>query len=519
MTQPQTHPLYTTWAPTWRLLRDVYEGAGGFLVATRPYLAAHPREYLDALVDGRVNLNPRQPSPKLTARRTLARYENLAAAVVDTLAGALFRQDPQRLVGDGQSEVVQPIDRFWENADGRGRDLSDVLRDAWIAAAVYGHAFLVLDRPSGREVRDVDSAIPYVRLYTPLDVVDWICNEDGDLTAIMVAEAPARTTFEQSAAVAQTQVVYRTIDATQWQVISQPTATREAQVEDAGPHGFGVLPVVVLYGATRPLTPVIGASLLGDPAIYIDHYNLLSEVRELLRNQTFGQLAVQVGPDADLIREHQAVTQGYGTTNAIVSSGTVSYVSPDSENVRVYHEHIDRVVRQIFRLARVPWEGDSKQTESGDSRSLKREDLNTTLAGYADELERVELALARLVYRGVYGATWEATWTADTVTVIYPDQFDPTPFEVLAQRFTTVMGMDPGETAVKTLKKRTVREALPDLTPSQLTAIDGEIEGQEILTKDEQRQQQLESAMTRLAAGQAMAGKATASAPKVDPNA
>lgn len=41
------HPAYTEWAPVWQQLLDVYEGAGGFTNARKPYLYAHPREWLD----------------------------------------------------------------------------------------------------------------------------------------------------------------------------------------------------------------------------------------------------------------------------------------------------------------------------------------------------------------------------------------------------------------------------------------------------------------------------------------
>lgn len=488
------HPTYQLWLPTWTKLRDVYEGAGQFLVSTRPYLYAHPREYLDATLNGQPNPTPTKASPKLTSRRLLARYENLAAAIVDTLSGALFRAAPQRIVGDDAARTtVTPLEAFWENADGAGHDMTAVMRDAWIAAAVYGHCFLVLDRPTGATVTDTTSAVPFLRLYTPADVVDWLIDDAGELSALMVQEAVQRRSFAEPTTSVQT--VYRSLDDEKW-VVLQEAGEGYAPASE-GPHGFGTLPVVVLYSNRRPLTPVLGASVLGDPGQYIDLYNLLSETRELLRQQTFGQLSVQVGPDVDVQATQQAIAQGYGTTNVIVSQGTVGYVSPDPGNVQVYHEHMDRLIRQIFRLARVPWEADSRQVESGDSRQLKREDLNTTLSGYADELQTAEVSVAQLVYRGVYGLRWEQQWEADGVTITYPDQFDPTPFEVLAARFTTVMGMDPGETAVKILKHRTVREALPDLAPAQLAAIDAEIDAQEILTKDEQRERQLELAMTK----------------------
>ena len=70
----------------------------------------------------------------------------------------------------------------------------------------------------------------------------------------------------------------------------------KAPVRDVsrGPHGFGRLPVVALYGQRRALTSV-GASCMGHSSLHIDLFNLVSEARELLRKQTFSQLNVILG--------------------------------------------------------------------------------------------------------------------------------------------------------------------------------------------------------------------------------
>jgi hypothetical protein len=61
-----------------------------------------------------------------------------------------------------------------------------------------------------------------------------------------------------------------------------------------------MLPVVYLFGKRRALLTDIGESVLGDPRNYIDLFNLTSEIRELLRNQTFSfiNLPLGTGPDA-----------------------------------------------------------------------------------------------------------------------------------------------------------------------------------------------------------------------------
>src|SRR5262245_16203248 len=83
------HPVYTTWAQVWRLLVEVFEGSGGFLDGTR--LLAHPREWQDYTAD-----NPSKPTKKLLARRKIARYENVAATILEQKKSALFRTPVSR---------------------------------------------------------------------------------------------------------------------------------------------------------------------------------------------------------------------------------------------------------------------------------------------------------------------------------------------------------------------------------------------------------------------------------------
>ena len=90
-----THPLYLRYRDIWTKLLDVFEGGGGFIDDSRPYLIAHPREWLDHSIpiydsNGNVlryevNPSPKQASPKLTERRKLEQevdgsFERIAAA-------------------------------------------------------------------------------------------------------------------------------------------------------------------------------------------------------------------------------------------------------------------------------------------------------------------------------------------------------------------------------------------------------------------------------------------------------
>jgi hypothetical protein len=69
--------------------------------------------------------------------------------------------------------------------------IDDAMPAWWDIAGTFGHVGLYFDlAPEVREVTTAaDQAWPYVRAYTPLDVLDWRAHEDGRLIWIKLLEA------------------------------------------------------------------------------------------------------------------------------------------------------------------------------------------------------------------------------------------------------------------------------------------------------------------------------------------
>lgn len=158
----------------------------------------------------------------------------------------------------------------------------------------------------------------------------------------------------------------------------------------------------------------------------------------------------------------------------------------------MYHEHIDRLVRTIYRLAVVDWQSDSKDVESADSRQIKREDLQAMLAGYASECEQAEVGIARLVYRAHYGETWQTQWDADQPSIKYPTTFDVSGLLDEIEAVTAGIALELGETATREMKKRAVPRLLPDLPQSVLTEIEKEIDALEVVTAADKEREMLQ---------------------------
>lgn len=480
---PRTHPTYAELEAAWRKLGYAAEGTGGFADGT--YLIAHPREYLD-----HTNASPSQPTKKLKERRSLARYENWPETILRLLSGALFRQAPVRRAGSGdESEPPHPIEQWWANVDGRGTDIDTWLSWAWKPAAVFGHAFCILDRPELPAQTAADAPGLYLRGYSPLDVPDWLVDDMGDLVAVRLLEALPRLSFDVT--IATTQV--RDLTPEGW-VVRSLTLTGQTQTAPTttGRHDFqGALPVVVLYSRRRPLTPIAGQSVLGDPQLYIDDYNLTSEIRELLRKQTFSltNVPLGVGPEARTVEEAQAMIGTVtGTSNVLFTPLPAQMLSADSANVTIYQAERQELRRTMFRMAGLPWDTDSASPESADSRRIKREDLNQTLGAYADELQHADRKIAELWFRATYGVRWEAEWEAAQVTIDWPETFDSEVLDDVIARATQAMALRLGKTATDELKTRIIDKLLPALPPNTRQEILAEIEA--MPDPEEERQAQ-----------------------------
>jgi hypothetical protein len=255
-------------------------------------------------------------------------------------------------------------------------------------------------------------------------------------------------------------------------------------MDKEGDHGFGRLPVIFQYAKRRAMSTVMGQSILGDPQLYIDLYNLTSELRELLRNQTFSILNVVLGTGPDAMSVEKAVALltaggGTGTENVLFSAAASAYVTADAANVTAYQNERAQLMRTIYRLAGVPWEADSKDAEASGSLKLKREDMNQVLASYADECEKAEYQFVELWFRFHYPDTWQQELEDAEVVIRYPDSFDTTPFVELLEQAQAALTLNMDEmspTFAVELRRRLVAKFMPDASEETTNAITAELE-------------------------------------------
>jgi hypothetical protein len=486
------HPHYVQFAPVWTKLRHAFDGTGGFADGT--YLAAHPREWVDYRIPEtfevdatgastgvvkkwRSNPTPTVPTAKLKARRAIARYENLAGPIIEQKLSALFRQGPTRLLLSGAEDKEReklkdhPFKQFEEDCDGYGTPLTEFMKEADRLAQVIGFSILVMDRAAGPVPKSMaEQKLPVLRLYSPLDAPDWVLDANGQLSQIALLEAVPRASLSDSADAADYR--RRILTETHWQTIT-PGKTAAA-VTRQGKHGFGRLPVVTLYAKRPALIPWIGQSVLGDPKLLIDLFNLTSELRELLRNQTFSILNVTLGTGETAQSVHEAqnmMGSNVGTDNVLFTAAGAGFISPDAANVKAYQDEREDLIRTIYRMSNTPFEADSRDAEAEGSLQLKREDFNQGLSSLADECEKAEYQIAELFFRAHYGVNWEREYETADLSIAYPRDFDPTPFDDLLSQAQALIAIGMPHEVMKAIRKQIVPQALPGATAAQLNTL------------------------------------------------
>ena len=407
------HPRYAEWLDTWQWLGYSYEGDGPFL--TGEALVAHPREInYKRDQDGSVTtpLEIIGYLPKYHRRRVLARYDNFAQKIVDMIADYQFRKTASRGFDEPNARGVKDYLLWCEDVDGNGTSLDDWLKEQSRCASVYGHMGITMERqaPLVKVVRSLaDQGQLVLSSYSPIDIPDWIAVR-GQVQEVKLLEGVARESLLQTAAKVTTAIGSETVRDGESMEIRRWTPNFFIRYDSNGaeiarvPNPLGRPPVEFMYCRRRVRVPVIGRSMLGDPKLYRDHYNMVSEMRSLLRDQTFSMLAIQLGENEEPADGRARLGKHAGTDTIIWHKGGAEFISPADGPVATYVSSIANLEDTMFRRVGLDSSGDSGgANQSGDSRRMKAMDLNQTLSGNADEVEKFEYRIARLWFQLTYG--------------------------------------------------------------------------------------------------------------------
>ena len=416
-----------------QFMLDAYTGKGGFEDGS--YLVQYPRETDD----------------KYNRRKQLAYYPNYVKKVIGAYHGHLFRDDAKR---ESESKAYLA---FMDNADGLGSPVQRVIKRAQLLSMLFGYVLLVVDRPRGEARTGADDLAlsPYVTVRRPSSVAKAEFDEFGELIHIAFLE-----TRDNSR-------VYRHFWRDRWAITEDVDGEK---VTEQGQYNLRRVPVVPLY-STEPLS---AASLDAVPwgldcaKANFDIFNALSELREILRGQTFSIFTVPVrdASEAERLKDLKISVENALSYNPD-GGGRPDFVAPPEGPATLYLKYLETQVSAIYSMANLEFTGGVEQ--SGIALAFKFQEAQNSLSDLAILCETAEEQVARLVCAWA-GEEWDGK-------IAYPRRFQVTDLLNELKIAMDALTLSISPTFDKSLKKRIAREVLGNWASSETyQAIDDEIE-------------------------------------------
>lgn len=373
----------------------------------------HLRSYLggEAYKDGNYLVKYVDENSKEYARRIdLTPIDNHCANVVHIYSSFLWKVPPTRNFNSIDGSPV--VEQITKDADLEGRSLDAFMKEAQIWASVYGHVWILVDKPkstAGTKAEELGQGIrPYLNLYTPENVFDWkwerTASGRSKLTYLKLREEIIRENATES------KVYFRiwTEESIRLYEVSNDT---ERLVEEMD-NPIGVIPAVFVPTA-RTVTKGIGKSDISDIAIMQKAiYQENSEIEQLIRISNHPTLVKTYDTDAT------AGAGGIVHMPEELDPGLKPYMlQPSGGNLQAVMESINTKVEAINRMAHLgAVRGTEAVKQSGIALQTEFQLLNARLAEKADLLELAEEHLWTFI------CIWQDTMP--DVEVYYPDSFD-----------------------------------------------------------------------------------------------
>jgi hypothetical protein len=389
----QTHQEYKNNVTRWEFFLRSYMGGeeykgGNYLTK---YINEDQKEY-----ERRLELTP---------------IDNHCRNIVHIYSSYLWRMSPTRNFNSLDGNPL--LQYFLNDADMEGRSFNAFMKEAQIWASVYGHVWVILDKPksnAGTRAEELAQEIrPYVNLFTPENVLDWkwerMPSGRYELVYLKVREALIKESDNET----EETIREWTKDMIR---LSQVSNKSESKVIDEMPNPLGMIPAVFVP-SQRSVVRGIGISDLTDiatmqKAIYQEN----SEIEQLIRISNHPTLVKTLGTDA---------SAGAGSVvnmpDDIDPSLVPFMLQPSGSNLDAIRASITDKVNSINRMAHMgAIRGTEAVTTSGIALQTEFQLLNARLAEKADLLELAEEQLWALFCR------WQQV--KPDVEVSYPDSFD-----------------------------------------------------------------------------------------------
>jgi hypothetical protein len=402
----------------------------------------------------------------------MARYHNYVETIIDLYVQHVFTQEPERQTDNDELRA------WWADVDGKGTSMTEFLKPCLSIGLAAAHAGVLMDatpdEPTGPSKADQRSR-PFLTRFPSTKIPDWRTDNDS-VTGVKLLEGVPPGGIADAALEGDDAERYLLWDHEGWARFDA-----DGDVIDGNVLNLGLVPFAVIRPKRSILKSFCGRPLFSNEKTVQALFNRHSEEDEVLRNQAFSLLTVEVPEDGDVEQARKQLGEEIGTSRAIVVRGKAAYISPDMTVPEQVRMNAVQLIREMYRVAHMRYERDSLQAESAEAIRLQFKELNEFLQGIASELQRVELFLARCYFAWTSPTPEVATaaFDAANVSISYPDEFFLADLRLDLDGWAQAIAMDLGETMTKRLKKKAVRRLEPELPVDDAKLIDGEIDAQD----------------------------------------
>ena len=403
--------------------------------------------------------------------------DNHCKNIIQIYSSFLFRVKPSRDFGSMADEPS--LESFLKDADLEGNNFNSVIKTAQNYASIYGHCFLILDKPTVQtrtRADELDQDIrPYISIVTPENALDWNFKREVN-GKYYLDYLKVREEVDKDGG-----TYFRMWHPDRIDTVYQPD-NEEPRVIDTAINQIGKIPAVILYNS-KSHKRGIGQSDLTDIAdLQKAIYNEYSEIEQLIRLTNHPSLVKT--PSVNASAGAGAVIE---MPEEIEPNLKPYLLQPSGQNLTSIMDSIKHKVDAINRIAHTGAIRTTKtQVSSGIALQTEFELLNARLSEKADNLEIAEEQIFRC-----YAMFQNAEFDGE---ISYPDSFNIKDYAVDLQFFSMAKAMNlQSPTFNKEVDKEIIRSVIDN--DEKLTQAFEEIDGQSEVgqfTQDEVQEEDVE---------------------------
>jgi len=404
--------------------------------------------------------------------------DNHCKNIVQIYSSFLFRTKASRDFGNMAEEPT--LERFLKDSDLEGNNFNTVMKSAQNYASIYGHCFMILDKPkiqTETRAEELEQDIrPYLSIVTPENVLDWNFKRQANGKYVL-DYLKIREEVDKNGGT-YIRVWYQDRVDTLY-VEDQKT---EPTLIDTADNQIGKIPAVILYNAKSHKRGIGQSDLVDISDLQRAIYNEYSEIEQLIR-----------------LTNHPSLVKTNGV-NASAGAGAIIempdemepnlkpyLLQPSGQNLNAIMDSIARKVESINRIAHTGAVRNTKtQISSGIALQTEFELLNARLSEKADNLELAEEQIFK-IYADYQNTTFDGE-------INYPDTFNIRDYATDLLFYQQAKSINvPSPSLIKEIDKEIARAVVDD--DSKLSEIFDEIDANSEVgefTQDEATQEDQE---------------------------